>query len=118
MPMMSMSDGCALHYRFDGHDARPVLILSNSLGTTHEMCDPQMKALTAHFRVLRYDNRGHGASDVPAGPYTVARIGRDAQELIEGLKLSSVVFCGLSLGGMVGMWLGANAPHLVRRAVL
>jgi 3-oxoadipate enol-lactonase len=68
--------------------------------------------------VLRYDNRGHGASDVPPGPYTLARIGRDAQELIEGLKLKSVVFCGLSLGGMVGMWLGANAPHLLSRAVL
>jgi 3-oxoadipate enol-lactonase len=77
-----------------------------------------MKALTGEFRVLRYDNRGHGASDVPDGPYTLARIGRDAQELIEGLKLNSVAFCGLSLGGMVGMWLGANAPYLITRAVL
>lgn len=118
MPMISMSDGCALHYRYDGDESRPVLMLSNSLGTTHEMWDPQMKALTEQFRVLRYDNRGHGASDVPDGPYTIARIGRDAQELIEGLKLASVAFCGLSLGGMVGMWLGANAPYLVTRAVL
>jgi 3-oxoadipate enol-lactonase len=118
MPMISMSDGCALHYRFDGDDSRPVLMFSNSLGTTHEMWDPQIKALTAHFRVLRYDNRGHGASDVPDGPYTVARMGRDAQELIEGLKLPSVAFCGLSLGGMVGLWLGGNAPYLVTRAVL
>jgi 3-oxoadipate enol-lactonase len=77
-----------------------------------------MKALIQQFRVLRYDNRGHGASDVPDGPYTIARIGRDAQELIEGLKLASVAFCGLSLGGMVGMWLGANAPYLATRAVL
>ena len=117
MPMMPMSDGTALHYRFDGDASRPILMLSNSLGSTLDMWDPQMAALAEHFRVLRYDNRGHGASDVPEGPYGMARIGRDAQELIEGLQLSRVVFCGLSLGGMVGMWLGANAPHLVTRAV-
>jgi 3-oxoadipate enol-lactonase len=93
-------------------------MLSNSLGSTLDMWDLQMAALTEHFQVLRYDNRGHGASDVPAGPYSMARIGRDAQELIGGLKLPPVVFCGLSLGGMVGIWLGINAPHLVTRAVL
>lgn len=117
MPMMPMSDGTALHYRFDGDASNPVLMLSNSLGSTLDMWDLQMPALTEHFRVLRYDNRGHGASDVPRGPYSMARIGQDAKELIEGLKLPPVVFCGLSLGGMVGMWLGANAPHLVTRAV-
>lgn len=118
MPMMPMSDGAALHYRFDGDASRPVLMLSNSLGSTLDMWDLQMPRLREHFRVLRYDNRGHGASDVPAGPYSMERIARDAQELIEGLRLPSVVFCGLSLGGMVGIWLGANAPHLVTRAVL
>ena len=118
MPMLPMSDGTALHYRFDGDASRPVLMFSNSLGSTLDMWDLQMPALTQHFRVLRYDNRGHGASDVPAGPYSIERIGRDARELIEGLKLRSVVFCGLSLGGMVGMWLGTNAPNLVTRAVL
>jgi 3-oxoadipate enol-lactonase len=118
MPMMPMSDGTALHYRFDGDASRPVLMLSNSLGSTLDMWDLQMPALIEHFRVLRYDNRGHGASDVPIGPYTVERIGRDAQDLIENLKLPPVAFCGLSLGGMVGIWLGANAPHLVTRAVL
>ena len=117
MPMMPMSDGTTLHYRFDGDAGHPILMLSNSLGSTLDMWDPQMAALTEHFRVLRYDNRGHGASDVPDGPYSMGRVGRDAQELIEGLKLTPVVFCGLSLGGMVSMWLGANAPHLVTRAV-
>lgn len=118
MPMMSMSDGTALHYRFDGEATRPVLMLSNSLGATLDMWEPQIAELIKHFRVLRYDNRGHGASDVPPGPYSMDRIGRDAQELIERLKLAPVAFCGLSLGGMVGIWLGANAPACVARAVL
>lgn len=117
MPMMPMSDGTALHYRLDGESDNPILVLSNSLGSTLDMWDSQVAPLTKGFRVLRYDNRGHGASDVPKGPYSIERIGLDAQELIEGLKLPPVAFCGLSLGGMVGMWLGANAPHLVTRAV-
>ncbi len=118
MPMLTMSDGCALHYRFDGESSRPVLMFSNSLGATIDMWDTQVPALTEHFHVLRYDNRGHGASDVPEGPYTIERIARDAKELIEGLQIGPVAFCGLSLGGMVGMWLGANAPELLKRAVL
>ena len=118
MPMMTMSDGCAIHYRFDGGNGAPVLMFSNSLGTTVDMWEPQVEALAGQFRILRYDNRGHGASDVPVGPYTVERIARDAKELVEGLGLGPVVFCGLSLGGMVGMWLGANASSLVSRAVL
>ncbi len=109
MPMMTMSDGCAIHYRFDGGNGAPVLMFSNSLGTTVDMWEPQVEALAGQFRILRYDNRGHGASDVPVGPYTVERIARDAKELVEGLGLGPVVFCGLSLGGMVGIWLGANA---------
>jgi 3-oxoadipate enol-lactonase len=117
MPMMPMSDGIALHYRFDGDAGRPVMMLSNSLGSTLDMWDLQIPALTEHFRVLRYDNRGHGASDVPDGPYSMDRIGRDAQDLLEGLQVAPVAFCGLSLGGMVGMWLACNAPGLLSRAV-
>lgn len=118
MPMMAMSDGCSLHYRFDGEEGRPVVMLSNSLGSTLEMWDPQIASLTERFRVLRYDNRGHGASEVSDTPYTVTRIGRDAQEMIEQLNLGEINFCGLSLGGMAGMWLGANAPFCVKRLVL
>lgn len=117
MPMMPMSDGVALHYRFDGDASRPVMMFSNSLGSTLDMWELQMPALTQHFRVLRYDNRGHGASDVPNGPYTMDRIGRDAQELVEGLQVGPIAFCGLSCGGMVGMWLGTHAPGLLSRAV-
>jgi 3-oxoadipate enol-lactonase len=118
MPTITTSDGCTLNYRFDGEDGRPVLLLSNSLGSTMAMWEAQMTALTEHFRVLRYDNRGHGGSAVPQGPYSVERIARDAQELIEGLGVAPVLYCGLSLGGMVGMWLCQNTPQLLSRVVL
>jgi 3-oxoadipate enol-lactonase len=118
MPFMTMSDGCALHYRFDGVDGAPVIMLSNSLGSTLEMWEPQVVALMDRYRVLLYDNRGHGRSQAPQGPYTLERIATDARELIEGLGVGPVLWCGVSLGGMVGMWLAANAPHVLRRAIL
>jgi len=118
MPFMTASDGCSIFYRFDGEEDRPVVMLSNSLGSTHAMWEPQMAALTERYRVLRYDNRGHGQSDAPPGPYTMDRIATDAKELIAELGLGSVLWCGISMGGVVGMWLGANASGCVRRAVL
>lgn len=118
MPTMRMSDGCEIHYRFDGEEGRPVLVFSNPHGFTHALWDLQVEELTHHFQVLRYDNRGHGNSEVPEGPYTLERIALDAKELIEGLGLQGVAFCGLSIGGMVGMWLAAHAPHVLGRAVL
>lgn len=117
MPFMKASDGCAIHYRFDGEEDRPVVMLSNSLGSTMAMWEPQMAALTERYRVLRYDNRGHGQSDAPPGDYTLERVATDARELIAELGLGSVLWCGLSMGGMVGMWLGANAAHVLKRAV-
>ena len=118
MPFMTASDGCPIHYRLDGPEDAPVVVLSNSLGANISMWEPQMAALTGHHRVLRYDNRGHGQSGVPEGPYTLERIARDARELIGELGLGSVFWCGVSLGGMVGMWLGANASYYLKRAVL
>lgn len=118
MPFMTASDGCSLHYRFDGEEDRPVVMLSNSLGSTLAMWEPQMASLTERYRVLRYDNRGHGQSDAPEGPYSLERVATDARELITGLGLGPVLWCGLSMGGMVGMWLGANAAHVLKRAVL
>lgn len=118
MPFMTASDGCSIHYRLEGEEGRPVVMLSNSLGSRLEMWEPQIAALTERYRVLLYDNRGHGQSDVPPGPYTLERIATDAQELIAGLDLGPVLWCGVSLGGMVGMWLAANAPHALKRAVL
>ncbi|MFL6606323.1 MAG: 3-oxoadipate enol-lactonase [Steroidobacteraceae bacterium] len=111
-------DACKLAYRFDGNPGYPVLMLSNSIGTDLHMWDGQIPTLTRQFRVLRYDLRGHGTSDVPAGAYSMDRLGRDVLELLDDLQLRSVRFCGLSLGGMVGQWLGIHAPERIERLAL
>ena len=95
-----------------------MLVLSNSLGTTLEMWDPQLPALTERFRVVRYDRRGHGRSPVPPGPYTIDDLGGDVLALLDRLELERVSFCGLSIGGAVGMWLAAEAPERIDRLVL
>lgn len=118
MATITTDDGCPIHYRLDGEDGRPVVLLSNSLGTTLGMWEPQMAALGNRFRVLRYDSRGHGGSGAPPGPYTIERLGRDALALLEALGLERVRFAGVSKGGMVGMWLGANAGHRLERLVI
>lgn len=118
MAFITTGDGCRLAYRFDGPEDAPVLMLSNSLGTSLGMWEPQIKAWTRDFRVLRYDQRGHGASDAPVGAYSLDRLGRDVVELLDGLGLARVHFCGLSLGGMVGQWLGVQAPDRIDRLVL
>ena len=107
-----------LHHRLDGPEGAPPLLLSNSLGTTLEMWDPQLPALTTRFRLVRYDRRGHGRSPVPPGPYSIEDLGRDALDLLDELGLARVSFCGLSIGGMVGMWLASEAPERVDRLVL
>ncbi len=107
-----------LFYRWDGPEGLPTLVLSNSLGTTHAMWDPQIADLAEHFRVLRYDSRGHGSSDVSPGPYDIALLARDVLALLDALELRTVSFCGLSIGGMVGIWLAANASGRIGRLVL
>jgi 3-oxoadipate enol-lactonase len=114
----TLGDGCCIAWALDGPEGAPVLMLSNSLGTTMEMWRPQLAAFTARFRVLRYDTRGHGRSDAPPGGYGLDRLGRDAIELLDALGLGRVHFCGLSLGGMTGQWLGARAPDRIDRLVL
>jgi 3-oxoadipate enol-lactonase len=117
MPFADVT-GARLHYRFDGPDSAPVLLLSNSLGTNLAMWDPQVPALAAHYRVLRYDSRGHGQSSVTHGPYDIAQLARDALAILDGLRIDRAMFCGLSMGGMVGQWLGANAPERISRLAL
>ena len=117
-PFITTGDGCRIAYRFDGPEGAPVLLLSNSLGTDMDMWAPQLATWTQAFRVLRYDHRGHGASDAPAGGYSIDRLGRDVIELLDALALERVDFCGLSLGGMTGQWLGIRAPRRIRRLIL
>ncbi|WP_251555510.1 3-oxoadipate enol-lactonase [Neobacillus muris] len=104
-------NGVRLHYRFDGPEEFPVLVLSNSLGTDLSMWNPQIEELTKHFRVLRYDARGHGQSDVPAGPYSIEQLGQDVVGLLDGLEIERAHFAGVSMGGMTGMWLALNVPE-------
>ena len=117
MPMID-SNGCRLNVQVDGPDDAPALMLSNSLCTDLRMWDDQIPAFTERFRVVRYDRRGHGRSDVPKGPYAVEDFGRDALAIMDGLGLKTVDWCGLSMGGMVGQWLGANAPERIGRLVM
>ena len=112
------SNGCPIHVEVEGPDNKPVLMLSNSLGTDLHMWDPQVAALTQHFRLVRYDRRGHGKSGVPKGPYTMEMLGRDVLAVLDALKIEKINWCGLSMGGMVGMWLGANAPQRINRLIL
>jgi len=117
MPFAQLSD-VRLHYRLDGDASSPPLLLSNSLGTSLEMWEPQMAALAGRFRVVRYDSRGHGRSEATRGPYTIEMLGQDARSLLDALAIPRTHFCGLSMGGMVGMWLGVNAPDRIDRLVL
>ena len=107
-----------LHFELHGPADLPVLVLSHSLGLSTVMWDPIMPRLIERFRILRYDHRGHGASPSPPGPYEIGDFGRDLVRLLDRLQLERVSFCGLSLGGMVGQWLGVHAPERVERLVL
>lgn len=118
LSFISAGDGVPIAYRIDGRSDRPPLVLSNSIGTTLRMWDGQVPPLAEHFRVIRYDLRGHGASGVPAGAYSIGRLGRDVLELLDALGVERAHFLGLSLGGFVGQWLGVHAPERVDRLVL
>ena len=111
-------DGARIRYRLDGPIGAPFLVLSNSLGTNLDMWEPQVAVLATRFRVLRYDSRGHGLSTVTPGPYTIERLARDVLALLDELKIDRAHFCGLSMGGMAGMWLGVHAPQRIDRLVL
>lgn len=97
---------------------KAVLVLSHSIGVDHAMWAPQVPDLLPHFQVLRYDTRGHGASEVTKGEYTIELLGRDALGLADSLGIRKFAFCGLSLGGAIGQWLGVNAADRLTSLVL
>jgi 3-oxoadipate enol-lactonase / 4-carboxymuconolactone decarboxylase len=117
MPLIE-AGGLRQYYRLDGADDRPVLIFSHSLGCDHTQWDRQSIALAPYFRILRYDLRGHGATEVTTGDYTIEMLARDVLALTDALGITQFAWCGLSLGGMIGQWLGANAGDRVTSLVL
>jgi 3-oxoadipate enol-lactonase/4-carboxymuconolactone decarboxylase len=117
MPFVSVGK-TRIFYRLEGAEELPVLTFSHSIGTDHSMWAPQAQVLQSHFRILRYDTRGHGASDTPEGDYTVEQLGQDFLGLLDALKISSVAYCGLSMGGAVGQWLALHARDRISALVL
>lgn len=113
-----MAEAVELNYRWDGPEGAPVLVLAHAIGLSMALWDAQVEPFRRDFRVLRYDHRGHGGSPVLPGPYRIEDLGRDLIALLDRLGLERVSFCGLSLGGMVGMWFAANAPARIERLVL
>jgi 3-oxoadipate enol-lactonase len=106
------ANGIGVNYTLDGPAAAPVVTLSHSLATDLSMWDPQLKALTARYRVLRYDTRGHGGTDAPAGAYTLEQLADDARALLRALGVQRTHWIGLSMGGMIGQTLALAAPEL------
>lgn len=119
MAEVTTSDGAKIHYEIEGTEYGPPLLFSNSLGTNFHMWDGQAAdAVKLGFRVIRYDQRGHGKSDAPAGPYTLARLADDVIDLLDSLKIPTTAFCGISMGGMTGMRIAKNFPRRISRLAL
>ena len=111
-------NGIHVNYRIDGPDGAPWVTMSNSLATTHRMWDAQMEAFTKQYRVLRYDKRGHGETDVAPGPYTFELLADDVLALLDALQITRTHFVGLSMGGMTGMTMAVRKPSVLRTLVL
>ena len=117
MPFVTV-DGTRSFYRLEGTAGKPVIVLSHSIGADHGMWSPQAEDLAPYFQVLRYDTRGHGASDVPKGEYSIELLGKDVLGLADALGIPKFAFCGLSLGGAIGQWLGVHASQRLSALVL
>ncbi len=109
MPTAKLADA-EIYYEFSGNETAPVAVLSNSLGTNLHMWDSQVAEFTNHFRLLRYDTRGHGRSTVTSGPYSIDQLSNDVLHMLDALNLPKVYFCGVSMGGMTGIYLSTHFP--------
>jgi 3-oxoadipate enol-lactonase len=117
MPILKSGEA-RIHYVLEGQSGSPVLMFSNSLGANYSMWDPQAREFHKKFRLLRYDTRGHGQSSATPGPYSIEQLAKDVVSLLDELDLARVHFCGLSMGGMIGMWLAVSAPERLNKLVL
>jgi len=117
MPIAKLQD-VKIHYEWAGTAGLPILVFCNGLGTNLHMWDPQIATFSKHFRILRYDTRGHGQSEVTPGPCTIEQLGQDVVHLLDSLRLDQVNFCGLSMGGLTGMSLGTNAAQRFKKLAL
>jgi 3-oxoadipate enol-lactonase len=111
-------DGARIWYSVEGRDSAPAVLLLHSLGTTHELWDAQMPALLKTFRVIRSDMRGHGNSSAASGEFTIEQLGRDALAVLDAAGAPSAAVCGISLGGVTGIWIAQQASRRVKRLVL
>jgi 3-oxoadipate enol-lactonase len=116
MPVINANDH-KINIEVSGPENAPALLFSNSLGTNLGMWDEQAKALSQSYRVIRYDQRGHGKSAAPKGPYTVEQLGGEVLAILDHLKIAKAHFCGLSMGGMTGMWLARMAPKRFHKMI-
>jgi len=117
MPFADLK-GSRVHYELTGEAKAPVLVFSNSLGTNFSMWEPQLPEMRKKMRVLCYDTRGHGKTSVSPGPYSIEQLGRDVLGLADALSIDEFSFCGLSMGGMIGIWLGVHAPQRLGKLAL
>lgn len=117
MPFLE-TNGAQMYYELSAPASAPVLVFSNSLGTNIKMWEPQVGPLRERYRILRYDTRGHGQSSVTDGPYKIPQLAEDVLGLLDGLGIDKVNFCGLSMGGMIGMTLALRASDRLRKVVL
>jgi 3-oxoadipate enol-lactonase len=116
--MKISANGISINYQLEGPANAPVVTLSHSLATNLSMWDPQIPALTARYRVLRYDTRGHGGTDAPEGPYSLEQLTEDTRTLLQALGIPRTHFIGLSMGGMIGQILGLQYPEILQSLVL
>jgi 3-oxoadipate enol-lactonase len=117
MPFANLPD-VKLYYEWSGAEYLPVLVLSNGLGTNLHMWDSQAEPFSEPFRLLRFDARGHGQSTVTPGPYTIEQLSWDIVHLLDALQIDRAYFCGLSMGGLIGMFLGTNAAKRFHKIAL
>jgi 3-oxoadipate enol-lactonase len=116
--MKIKANGIYMNYMLEGPPSAPVITLSHSLATDYTMWEPQMEVLKAHYRVLRYDTRGHGGSDVPEGPYSLDQLGEDVHALLQALEIKQTHFMGLSMGGMIAQVFALKHPGMFRSLIL